>query len=84
MKSMFGFHRVPPHLVNQANIDPGSIQAGVEQREPLVLRLTCSSGVVRASSSILLATCAVEIQIFSRHQVTRRRRRSARSSAPSC
>ena len=52
------------HLLDLAHLDAAAVEIGVEQAQAFGRRFTSSSGVVRASSSILSATCAVEIQIF--------------------
>jgi hypothetical protein len=51
--------------VDLAHLDLGSVEVGEESDSPSVFRFTWSSGVVRASSIILFATWATEIQIFS-------------------
>lgn len=56
---------MPAHLVNLADLDPGTIEVGDKERQPFSLALHVAQGVVRASSIILLATWATEIQIFS-------------------
>ena len=64
---------VAAHLVYQARFDLGAIEVVKNSDSPSVFRLTSSSGVVRAISSILFATCAMEIQIFSPLTYSRRR-----------
>ena len=52
------------HLVDDADRDMRTVEIGVEQAQPFGPALDLASGVVRARMRILLATCAVEIQIF--------------------
>ena len=56
--------RVAAHFVDQPHLGMRAVEVGVEQGQPMGWRFTLSSGVVRASSRILLATCAVEVQIL--------------------
>ena len=64
-EQLVGIDGLAAHLLDLVHRDALAVEVGVEQAQALrSASSTSSSGVVRASSRILSATCAVEIQTF--------------------
>ena len=64
MKMAFEVHRLAAHLGDAVDVDPGAIEVGVEDGDAVGGPRQSSNLVVRVSSMILLATCAVEVHTF--------------------
>ena len=64
-EQLFESTALRPIFGDLADLDLAAVEIGVEQGHAVATAArTSSTGVVRASISILLATCAVEIQIL--------------------
>ena len=63
-EELVGIDGLAAHLFDFMDGDAAAIEIRIEQAQAMGRVFTSSSGVVRASSRIFSATCAVEIQTF--------------------